>query len=94
MSDKHHVATYPREEQYQVWKEDADEMDLPMSQYAKQMIEAGRKDFPIDITPDETNSELREQRNDLKQELEHTRERIEELETQLYGNKNNGRADP
>jgi len=36
------------------------------------------------VEPDETNRELREQRNDLKEELAHTRDRVGELEEQLH----------
>jgi len=48
------------------------------------MVEAGMKKFDIDVTPDETNQELREQRNDLKAELDRARERIAGLEDQLH----------
>jgi predicted RNase H-like nuclease (RuvC/YqgF family) len=48
------------------------------------MVEAGRKKFDASVEPDETVRELREQRNDLKAELEHARERIDKLESQLH----------
>lgn len=48
------------------------------------MIEAGRKKFDATVEPDESVEQLREQRNDLNQELEHARERIKKLETQLH----------
>jgi hypothetical protein len=42
------------------------------------MVEAGMKKFDGSVEPDETNHELREQRNDLKDELDRTRSRVEE----------------
>jgi predicted RNase H-like nuclease (RuvC/YqgF family) len=48
------------------------------------MIEAGMKKFEATVEPDETVNELRQQRNDLKEELDHARDRIEKLEAQLH----------
>lgn len=57
---------------------------MSVSEWMQAMIEAGRKKFDATIEPDESVEQLREQRNDLKEELEHARERIEKLETQLH----------
>lgn len=76
--------TYPTPEQYQGWKDDAEEMDMSVSEWMQAMIEAGRKKFDAQVEPDESADELRKQRNDLKDELGHARTRIEELETQLH----------
>lgn len=75
---------YPTTDQYQQWKDNAEEMDMSVSKFMQAMVEAGRKKFTVDVIPDETNHELRQQRNDLKEELAHARGRIEEVEEQLY----------
>ena len=76
--------TYPTVDQYEQWKANAADMDMSVSEWIQAMVEAGRKKFDASIEPDESAQELREQRNDLKAELEHTRDRVEELETQLH----------
>ncbi|WP_299237225.1 hypothetical protein [Natronomonas sp.] len=49
------------------------------------MVEAGLKKFDAsEIDPDETNRELREQRNNLKAELDRARDRIADLEDAVY----------
>lgn len=83
-TNKQSAMTYPTEEQYEGWKEDADEMDMSVSEWMQAMIEAGRKKFDAQVEPDESAQELREQRNDLKDQLALARDRIEELETQLH----------
>lgn len=78
--------TYPTEEQYERWKDRAEEMDMSVSEFMQSMIEAGMKKFDATVVePDETYLELREERNDLKDELEEAHERIDKLERQLYG---------
>lgn len=83
-TDKKSAMTYPTPEQYQGWKDDAEKMDMSVSEWMQAMIEAGRKKFDAQVEPDESAGELREQRNDLKEELDHARNRIDELETQLH----------
>lgn len=78
------ATTYPLVEQYEQWKEQADELDMTVSEFIQSMTEAGRKEFEAMVVPDETNQELREQRNDLKRELEQARERVESLEDRLH----------
>lgn len=85
-TDKQPAMTYPTPDQYEDWKTEADEMDMTVSEWIQAMVEAGRKKFDATINPDETAAELREQRNDLKEELEHARSRIEKLERQLHQN--------
>ena len=85
MSDDTQPAmTYPTEAQYGQWKNHAEELDMSVSEFMQSMIEAGRKKFTVDVTPDETARELRQQRNDLKEELAHTRRRVRDLEEQLH----------
>ncbi|TKX79617.1 hypothetical protein EXE53_14960 [Halorubrum sp. SD626R] len=48
------------------------------------MVEAGSKQMDISVEYDEDPRELRRQRNDLKEELDDARRRIEALEDQLY----------
>ena len=83
-SDKQPAMTYPTQDQYESWKTDASEMDMSISEWMQAMVEAGRKKFDAQVQPDETPQELREQRNDLKDELDHARDRIQDLETHLH----------
>lgn len=75
---------YPSNEQHARWKDIADEMDMSLSEFVQSMTEAGLKKFDTTIETDESLQELRRQRNDLKEELDKTRERVSELETQLH----------
>lgn len=59
-------------------------MDMSLSEYVQSMAEAGRKDFAISVAPDETVAELRDQRADLRDELERTRNRVNRLEQMLH----------
>lgn len=75
---------YPQEEQYERWKEWADEMEMSVSEFMQAMVEAGYKKFDTSVEPDSTNEELRQQRNDLKTQLRSARQRIEVLEDELH----------
>ena len=79
-----HVATYPSDEQLERWRREADEMDMSFSEWIQGMVEAGLKNFSPDVEPDDDIHDLRRQRNDLREELEATRNRVQELETLLY----------
>ena len=86
-SDTQHVATYPTKDQYERWKARADELDVSCSQFMQDMIEAGMKadrGFETNVNPDESVHQLRRQRNELKEALDRTRQRIEELEEQAF----------
>ncbi|SFR58397.1 hypothetical protein [Halogeometricum limi] len=84
MANSRHAATYPSEEQYQRWQDRANEMGMSTSEFIEAMVEAGMKKFTATVEPDETNQELRDQRRELKDELDHTRSRIRELEDMVY----------
>lgn len=84
MEDSHHAATYPSEQQYERWEDRADDLGMSISEFMEAMIEAGVKKFDASVEPYETNGELRRQRNDLKTELDRTRNRIRELEDTVY----------
>jgi len=76
---------YPNEAQYQQWKDWADEMGYKsVSRFMIEMVEVGYKQIDLAIGYDEDTKELREQRNNLKQELDKTRNRLQEVEEQLY----------
>lgn len=75
--------SYPTERQYQAWKDHADQMDMTISEFNGSMVEAGREKFTVEVEPDESRLELREQRNDLQRELQRTRERVRTLEGRL-----------
>ncbi|WP_241897864.1 hypothetical protein [Halorubrum sp. C191] len=55
-----------------------------MSEFIESMVEAGLKKFEPTVNPDTTKQEVREQRNELKAELDRTRGRIQELEDIVY----------
>lgn len=76
--------TYPTSDQYDRWKQHAEELDMSVSMFMQAMVEAGLKKFDATVEPDETARELREQRNDLRDELDHARSRIDNLENRLY----------
>ena len=81
-----HVAAYVEDEQHERWKEQAEEMDMSMSQWTQAMVEAGMKKFDRDVEPDESRDDLRRKRNDLRDELQRARDRIAELEQQVHTN--------
>lgn len=78
------VTVYANADQHDRWKGRADDFDMSVSGFVKAMVEAGLKKFDATVEPDETNTELREQRDDLKAELDHARDRINKLEDRLY----------
>ena len=83
-SDTQPAMAYPTNAQYARWKDRAEALDMTVSEFMQGMIEAGMKKFDATVELDETNRELREQRNDLKDELDHARGRIHDLENQLH----------
>lgn len=86
MSSDSAVATaYPETELYEQWKDHADELGMPVSEYIQAMVTAGRKKFENEVQPDQNAAELRLQRNDMKRELETARSRISRLEEELHG---------
>jgi chaperonin GroEL (HSP60 family) len=82
-SDSQIAATYIPQQQYTRWKSRADALDMSVSEFIKSMVEAGNKKFEATVEPDETASELREQRNHYQQELKKTQKRVSRLETRL-----------
>lgn len=84
MSETQPAMAYPTEDQYTRWQDHADRLDMSVSEFMQAMVEAGLKKFAPEVTPDETNAELREQRNDLKEEVSRYRDRVAELEDRLH----------
>lgn len=82
--DTQPATTYPSVEQYEAWTRRAEALDMSISGYMKATMEAGHKKFEASADPDATNSELRQQRNDLKRQLKTARRRIRALEDQLH----------
>lgn len=77
------VTTYPTPEQYDRWMARKEHLGMGQSEFLKAMVEAGikaDKGFEAQIVADETNAELREQRDQYRRENERLRERIEKLE--------------
>lgn len=46
------VATSVHEEQKAIWEQEAEEMDMSLSEYVRSMVQAGRRGF--NLTTDET----------------------------------------
>ena len=82
-SDSQMAATYVPPQQYSHWKNRAESLDMSVSEFIKSMVEAGNKKFEATVEPDETASELREQRNHYQQELEKAQKRVSKLENRL-----------
>lgn len=82
-SETQPTMTYPSKDQHARWKEEAERMDMSLSEFIQAMTEAGLKKFEVNVEPDESVGELRRQRNDLKRELDRARERVGKLEEQL-----------
>lgn len=83
-SDTQAAMAYPTSEQYDRWKSRAEEFDMSVSEFMQAMVEAGLKKFDASVEPDETLTQLREQQNDLRDELDHARTRIESLENRIH----------
>lgn len=75
---------YPTEEQYERWKENAEEAGMSVSEFIASMVEAGHKTFTVNVEPDETNHELRQERDHLRQQLEDARDEISSLEKSIH----------
>lgn len=76
---------YPHESQYRSWKSKADNLGYKStSRFMIEMIEVGSSQIEMSVETDTTATELRNQRNDLKTQLDKARERIAKLEHQVY----------
>jgi len=85
MSESQPATAYPTQVQYDRWADRAEEYGMSISEFIQAMVEAGIKKFDARVEPDESHRELREQRNNIKNELERARDRIDTLEDQLHG---------
>lgn len=85
MAESDLVGAYVSDETKERWDERRDELGMSSrSEFVKQMVEAGLKSFERTVEPDESKTEIREQRDDLRRELSRTRDRVGELERQLH----------
>lgn len=75
---------YPTEEQYGRWKENAEEAGMSVSEFIISMVEAGHKTFTVNVEPDETNQELRQERDLLREQLEDALDEISSLEKSIH----------
>lgn len=85
---KRTASCYPTVEQHDRWRARADELGMTLSDFVASMVEAGVKaaeGFEPGVRADEAAGELREQRNELRDELDAARGRIGELEERAYG---------
>lgn len=78
------ATTYVTEDQYQRWQDEADRLGMSISEFISAMVEAGLKKFEVEVDRDESYHSLREQRNEIKDQLEECRERVSYLESQLH----------
>lgn len=80
-----YAVCYPSVSQYEQWSDQAEEMGYnSVSRFMTEMIEAGYAQFDSSVTYDKETSELRKQRNELKRELDASRERVARLEERVY----------
>ncbi|ELZ45907.1 hypothetical protein C463_05735 [Halorubrum californiense DSM 19288] len=84
MTEKHHIGVYTPQDRYEMWKQEADELGMSMSQWANAMVEAGLKKFDRDIQPEESKSDLRKRNTQLWNDYEKVRKERDKLETQLH----------
>jgi predicted RNase H-like nuclease (RuvC/YqgF family) len=77
------AATYPPKSLYEQWSEQAEDLEMSISQYMIRMIEAGRSNISMDEASSKSVSELLQQKSDLKRELQRKEGRIQDLERQL-----------
>jgi HSP90 family molecular chaperone len=76
---------YPHRQQYEEWQTRAERNGYnSLSQFMIEMIEAGSKEIEISVALDENQAELRSQRNELREQLRKARNRIAELEDEVY----------
>ncbi|WP_157573484.1 hypothetical protein [Haloplanus natans] len=70
-------------EQKERWEQGAEDAGVSLSGFIKNMTEAGMKKFDRQINSDESNEELRKQRDETRRELIQARRRIQSLENRL-----------
>lgn len=85
MSESVPVTVYVSEDTRDRWQDEADTVDMSLSEFVAAMTEAGQKKFDTEVEPDETKEKLREDRNYYQRELEKERRQKEQLEEQLHG---------
>jgi len=81
--DKTMAAAYVPDPLYDRWCDHADDLDESVSQFIIQMVEAGRKQIDLDAVAADSIQQLRTERNDLRNEVQRQRKRIQELERQM-----------
>jgi predicted RNase H-like nuclease (RuvC/YqgF family) len=82
--EKAMATTYPPEDLYDEWCAEADDKNIPTSQFIIRMVEAGRQQIDLDTLTSDSVQELRQQRADLQQELNRERRRVEQLQQQRH----------
>lgn len=85
MSNSVVATSYIVADEYEDWSDHADDLGMSISEYIQSMVRAGRKKFSVEVTPDESNQELRESRDYYRKELERERNKNSRLERQLHG---------
>lgn len=85
MSDTVRKWFYPTEEQWDRWEQEMEERGFETpNQFVQAMVEAGLKKFDASsLEPDEPAEELREERNELKEQTEVLRDHYRSLEETL-----------
>lgn len=85
-NDTQAAMIYPTVDQYERWRDRANDLDMGVSEFIQAIVEAGIKvnhGFELGLKRDESRQELREQQNELRDELKRPHERIKRLERQV-----------
>lgn len=82
-SEKTTATAYPPASLYQQWRNHADRLNMPISEFIIRMVEAGRTNISMDDASAQSVRELLQQRADLERELQRQRDRIQDLKRQL-----------
>ena len=84
MSDTVRTWFYPTEEQWSRWEAEMEDRGFETpNQFVQAMVEAGLKRFDVEVHPNETVNELREERKQLCQSVEELEKHYSNLEEHL-----------
>ncbi|WP_226483098.1 hypothetical protein [Natrinema amylolyticum] len=83
-SDKATAVTYPPQPLYDKWCQQADSLNMSISQFLIRMVEVGRKQVDLEDIAEESLRDLHNQVTDLQRELNQQRTRNQKLERQLH----------
>jgi hypothetical protein len=82
--DKSVATAYPPDPLYQSWTTEAEARNMTLSRFMIKMIEVGREQIDIRDLATDSLRELRQQRSDLREQVEQKEARIQKLEQALH----------